>query len=160
MLLSGSKRLSAENSQAFVIPIPRSLLLVPHYQFYQLFPPGLYDNQSEPWICGEWMVCAVFSRPKDEEQARGLKRYLCTGGIAHGVLILILLLCPVPHQREPFRPTVGSDETLPLGPQLAVENLGLYIVLGHATVISREGFFEPDARGRKCSKRYANCYPR
>lgn len=72
----------------------------------------------------------LFSGPKNEKQAKTLKRYLRIGGIAFAVLILILIVLPFLINVNRFRPKVESEASTALGRQVTVGNLSLSLLSG------------------------------
>jgi hypothetical protein len=59
----------------------------------------------------------LFSGPKDEKQARSVKRWLRIGGIVFAALVLILILLPLFINVNSFRPKVESGASAALGRQ-------------------------------------------
>jgi AsmA protein len=73
---------------------------------------------------------ALFSGPKDEKQARTMKRYLRIGGIALAALVLILIVLPLFINVNSFRPKVEAEASAALGRQVTVGDLSLSIFSG------------------------------
>jgi AsmA protein len=88
---------------------------------------------------------ALFFRPKDEGQARARKRYLRIGGIALGILILLLILLPFFINVNRYRPKVESAASTALGRQVTVGDLSLSIFTGsvgaHSVAIAEDPSF-------------------
>jgi AsmA protein len=72
----------------------------------------------------------LFLRPKDEAQARVLKRYLRFGGIALAALIVILIVLPFFINVNRYKPKVESAASTALGRQVTVGDLSLSIFSG------------------------------
>jgi AsmA protein len=72
----------------------------------------------------------VLLRPKDQQKAAGLKRYLRIGGIALAAVIVILLLLPFLIDVNRFRPEIEEKASAALGRHVSVGELSLSILSG------------------------------
>jgi AsmA protein len=72
----------------------------------------------------------LFSGPNVGEHAQSVKRFLRIGGVALGILILILIVLPFFINVNQFRPRVESEASAALGRQVTVGNLSLSILSG------------------------------
>jgi AsmA protein len=84
-----------------------------------------------PMISQQINRIAGFLRPKDERKAAALKRYLKIGGIAVGVLIVLLLLLPFLIDVNRFRPQIEEKASAALGRHVSVGELSLSILSGN-----------------------------
>jgi len=72
--------------------------------------------------------------PKDETQRKALMRYVRIGGIALGVLILILIILPFFINVDSFRPEIQAKASAALGRQVTLGHLSLSILSGRVGV--------------------------
>jgi len=73
---------------------------------------------------------ALSFRPKDENQARALKRCLRISGITLGVLVLILIVLPFLIDVNRYWPKLESAASAAVGRQVTVGALSLSIFTG------------------------------
>jgi len=74
---------------------------------------------------------AGFLRPKDQQKAAALKRYVRIGAIALGAVIVILLLLPFLIDVNRFRPEIEQKASAALGRQVSLGKLSLSILSGN-----------------------------